>query len=191
MPVRSASMRPFVVVDRDVVAPARSSRAARGRRTAACPGPDRTRTGCRPARTAPTCARMPSLPSGATMPSPMSRDVADAVLVRVVHRARMERGDLVVVEVGDDERLRRVRARHVAHAVDGDAERVEALAVVDRRRRRSSPSRPARRRCAAGCTRCCRRSRPTRGASRRSGTTPTARASGRAGCAARNGRGTP
>ena len=46
-------------------------------------------------------------------------DVVDAILVRAVHRARVERGDLVVVEVGDDERLRGVGAGDRAHAVAG------------------------------------------------------------------------
>ena len=56
-------------------------------------------------------------------------DVADAVLVREVHRARVERSDLVVVEVRDDVGLRRVAAGHGAHAVGGDAEPGEAVAV--------------------------------------------------------------
>ena len=44
-------------------------------------------------------------------------DIADAVAVRFVHRAGMKRSDLVVVEIGDDESLRRVRAGNDAHAV--------------------------------------------------------------------------
>jgi hypothetical protein len=35
------------------------------------------------------------------------RRLRNAASVRLVHRARVERGDLVVVEIGDDERLRR------------------------------------------------------------------------------------
>ena len=59
----------------------------------------------------------------------MSCDVADAVLVGVVHRARMERGDLVVVEIGDDEGLRREGAGDRAQPSLRDAERREPLAV--------------------------------------------------------------
>ena len=65
------------------------------------------------------------------------RDVADAIVVRAVHRAGMKGGDLIVVEIGDDERLRGVRAGHGAHAVGGDAEAPETLAGTARRRRRA------------------------------------------------------
>ncbi len=57
--------------------------------------------------------------------------VGHTALMRIVHGARVKRRDLVVVEVGDDERLPRVRAGHVSHAVDRDAERREPLLVLD------------------------------------------------------------
>ena len=66
-------------------------------------------------------------------------DIADAILVRRVHRPGMERGDLVVVEVGDDERLRGVRPGYRAHAVERDAQRRRFARDTARRRRRASP----------------------------------------------------
>ena len=56
-------------------------------------------------------------------------DVAHVVLERAHHRARMERGDLVVVEIGRDERLRGVEIGELLDAVEADAAAREVLAV--------------------------------------------------------------
>ena len=157
----------FVVVHRDVArlsiiasssGPSKSGMPWPGSNTKGMPASRELRRraiACRPCRRARRCrvrcrARPPT-----------------RALVRVRHRARMERRDLVVVEVGDDERLRRVRAWNVAHAVDVDARArpgapVLAAVVADRRHHhRLAADAPS------GCRRCCPRSRPTRGASRR------------------------
>jgi len=55
--------------------------------------------------------------------------VADLVVVREVHRPRMEGSDLVVVEVGGDEGLRGVGVGHAAHVGGGQPEVLEALQV--------------------------------------------------------------
>ncbi len=55
--------------------------------------------------------------------------VEHAVVMREVHRARVECGDLVVVQVGGDKRLCGVAPRHVAHMVGAQAESLQALAV--------------------------------------------------------------
>ena len=65
-------------------------------------------------------------------------DIADAIGVGVIHRAGMKRRDLIVVEIGDDERLRRVRACDRPQPVGGDAERrkslrIGAIVAADRR----------------------------------------------------------
>ena len=54
---------------------------------------------------------------------------ADAVLVRVVHRAGMKGDDLVVVQVGGDERLRRELSGDVLQRAGVDAEPLEPLQV--------------------------------------------------------------
>ena len=56
-------------------------------------------------------------------------DILNAILVRVIHRAWVERGDLVVVHVGDDECLRRIRAGNLADGA-ADAERRKAITIV-------------------------------------------------------------
>jgi hypothetical protein len=55
--------------------------------------------------------------------------VADPVFMRVVHGARMERGDLVIGQIGRDERLGRVGASNLADMAAIDAQTAQALAV--------------------------------------------------------------
>ncbi len=64
------------------------------------------------------------------MPKVDVADVLDAILVRVIHRAWMERRDLVVVQVGDDECLRRIGAGNLADRGAAEAERREAITVI-------------------------------------------------------------
>ena len=52
-----------------------------------------------------------------------SLDVADVIELRAVHRTRMKGRDLIVVEIGDDERLRGEHAGHRTQAVARNAER--------------------------------------------------------------------
>ncbi len=92
--------------------------------------------GMRAAAKSRTCSSIPWRPSGATMPSAMSSTSAIRFSCASIHRAGMERRDLVVVEVGDDERLRGVRSRDRAHAVDADTERGQPPRI---RRLSSSP----------------------------------------------------
>ena len=56
-------------------------------------------------------------------------DIADAIAMRLVHRSRMEGGDLIVVHIGDDVRLRRVTARDHAHAFGRDQLAPEPVGV--------------------------------------------------------------
>ena len=55
--------------------------------------------------------------------------VRNMVQVREIHRAGMERRDLVVVQVGGNEGLRRERVGHVAHMRLGQAQFVHAIGV--------------------------------------------------------------
>ena len=57
------------------------------------------------------------------------RHVAHVVLIRAHHRAGMERGDLVVVEIGGDERLRGVQVVDHLDVRQVDAATFEVLAV--------------------------------------------------------------
>ena len=58
-------------------------------------------------------------------------DVADAIAMRFVHGAGMKRGDLIVVEVGDDERLRGVGPGNHADAIGSNVLRRQPLHVAD------------------------------------------------------------
>ncbi len=79
--------------------------------------------------------------------------------VRVVHRARVERGDLVVVEIGRDEGLCGVLVVERAHRERSNAAARRASGGTARNRCRPWPSAGHCRRAAAGCRRCCRHSR--------------------------------
>ena len=48
---------------------------------------------------------------------------------RPIHRPWVKRGDLIVVQIGDDEGLRRKRARDLAHALARDAEGCKPFGV--------------------------------------------------------------
>jgi hypothetical protein len=63
------------------------------------------------------CSTIPCRPSGRTIASLVSGRVPDAVQVRKGHGARMEGGDLVVVDVGGDESLGRELVVELAHVV--------------------------------------------------------------------------
>ena len=52
------------------------------------------------------CSIMAWRPSGATIPRATPLPRPTPVQVRILHRARMKGGDLIVVEVGGDEGLR-------------------------------------------------------------------------------------
>ena len=135
------------------------------------------------------CCSIASRPSGAMM---AEREVAARrrpSSVRLLHRAGVERGDLVVVEVGDDDRLRGVGVGDARTALV-DAPGRAAARDTRRRRCRARPSPPARRRACPACRRCCRRSRRTRAAASAPGTTRSACAPGPAGSAPRSGPGT-
>ena len=66
---------------------------------------------------------------GLTMPKVTPGTSLHVVLVAAHHRARVEGGDLVVVEVGGDERLRGEQLVDHLDVVEGDAVLVEPLAV--------------------------------------------------------------
>ena len=57
------------------------------------------------------------------------RDIAHAVDVGMIHRAGVEGGDLVVIEIGDDEGLRGVGAVHGAHPLAPDTQLGESLGI--------------------------------------------------------------
>ena len=53
----------------------------------------------------------------------------NVVFVRVIHRAGMKRGDLIVVEVGGDERLRGELSGYALQMLGADAQAAQALEV--------------------------------------------------------------
>ncbi len=55
--------------------------------------------------------------------------VRDVVQVRVVHRTRMKRGDLVVIQIGRDEGLRRERVRDLAHMRSRQAQFLQPIGI--------------------------------------------------------------
>ena len=125
----------LVVVDRDPGGAARRMRAARAPSNIGRPWPGSKMNGM-PA--AANCARVLEHRVAAVGRDDRRADVGarrHRRLVRPLHRAGMERGDLVVVAVGDDDGLRRVgcrRPRGRARCVDAPA---SAAAPGSRRRR--------------------------------------------------------
>ena len=107
------------------------------------------------------------------------------------HRARIERRDLVVLQVGVDEARRRVLAGDHLDGAAIDADRLQPRAILGEVLADRSRPAPAARPGAPDCRRYSPRCRPAAASASRPETTRSGRASCPAGCGPETGRGRP